>query len=176
MYSWLELNLICQIVDSIDAIIGRKTITTRDPGEWCHVVLSSTPNPSSCDILLTSHARLIKLAADWLSFRQMHPQSCYHPDGNAPLDAWKRELDTQPIDHSSYTRQLELSWFFMKTMVNAAPTTTELGMWNASKAAAMTFLQVCENWAPKEELVNLPNCYFQVREDVCYDKTRSALM
>ena len=150
-------------MDSIDAIIGRKPITTRDPREWCRAVLSSRPYPSVHDILLTSHARLIKLAADWLSIHQIHPGSNHYDSvTNGALDAWKRDFDDQPIDRSSYTRQLELSWLFIKAMVNAASTNTEPGRWSESKGAAMTFLQVCGGWAPREELANLPNCYFQV--------------
>lgn len=72
---------------------------------------------------------------------------------------------------------MELFWLYAKVLVNAAAAKglresasagRELNVRNASRAmmveAGMGLLERCAEWNPRECLVNLPNCYFNVSD------------
>lgn len=173
-----------QIVDASYAIQWDSTSAPppgRDPLRWCQVLVPftqghETTTPSANDVLLTLHARLIKILHDWLTRRQYFPplsafeQKRLATSTNALLDLWQSELDGHALDRW-YTREIVLFWLYAKMSVNAFAV-KELAdprdkmVRDASRAmnaeAAYTLLDSCAQWSPREELVNLPNCYFSV--------------
>ena len=175
-----------QIVDGTYAIQWDTSAPpSRDPLYWCRLLVpvSSSqpiPRPSPHDIMLTFHARLIKILHDWQISRYSVPtlspleHKRLASSANAALDIWHDELSLHALDRW-WTREVELFWLYSKVTVNAVAAkglveSREMTVRNASRAmaveAAMGLLERCTQWSPREGLVNLPNCYFNVSGEV----------
>ena len=170
-----------QIVDGIYAIQwGSHPPPKRELLRWCQVLVPSsstdtTSKPSTHDLLLTSHARLVKILHDWVSSRYASPSltSLEHKriasSSNASLDVWREDFDAHRLERGM-SREVDLFWLYAKICVNGY---VVKGLWepqdvNVRNAyrdltveVAMRLLETCTEY-PRGVLVNFPNCYFQV--------------
>ena len=177
-----------QVVTGLNTVLNEESAqnsTTGDlnPEHHCDALLSKDPESpvSAADILVSSAARLLCLIRHWNRDRgtlaithgdsieyakQMHRLT---RETNSLLEWWQEEFSGQPVPPSQ-CQQTWLIWQYGRTVVNdkgAAALTAQPGLRaqcsKDSINSAFGFLEVCARWEPKEELVNLPCCFFEVR-------------